>query len=121
MIDVNRFKEINDRFGHQTGDKALQTTAKLLAQEIRETDLVVRYGGDEFLVELLETNDETGRVKARIRAAVARRNETNKLIPFPVTFAIGESHWDPKQDRSVAETLAEADRRMYENKRKTAA
>ena len=117
MIDVNRFKEINDRFGHQIGDSVLRTTAKLLANEIRETDLVVRYGGDEFLIILLETNGETGLVKNRIRAAVTRRNQANELIPFPVTFAIGESHWTPRKGQSISETLAEADRRMYEDKR----
>jgi len=118
MIDVNRFKEINDRFGHQIGDSVLQTAARLLASAIRQTDLVVRYGGDEFLIVLLETDGETGLVKDRIRTAVARRNETNELIPFPVTFAIGESHWAPGQGRSIADALAEADRRMYEDKKR---
>jgi diguanylate cyclase (GGDEF)-like protein/PAS domain S-box-containing protein len=119
MIDVNRFKEINDRFGHQIGDAVLQAAAELLNDATRETDLVVRYGGDEFLVVLLETNGQTGLVKSRIHAAVAKRNETNELIPFPVTFAIGESYWTPTDDRSILEALAEADRRMYEDKHRT--
>jgi len=66
MIDVNRFKEINDRFGHQMGDKVLQTVADLLVAQVRKSDIVVRYGGDEFLIMLLETDGETEAVTERM-------------------------------------------------------
>jgi diguanylate cyclase (GGDEF)-like protein/PAS domain S-box-containing protein len=113
MIDVNRFKEINDRFGHQTGDKILRDVANLLKDAVRESDLVVRYGGDEFLIVLMEAAGECEMVKDRILAAVAKRNETNKLIPFPVTLSIGGAQWDPLDNLSIETVLAEADRRMY--------
>ncbi len=119
MIDVNRFKEINDRFGHQTGDRVLQMVAALLKDALRECDLVVRYGGDEFLAVLLETNGESELVKDRILAAVRARNGTDEVVPFPVTLSIGCAHWDPESERTVESVLSEADERMYAAKRQT--
>ena len=117
MIDVDGFKRINDRFGHQMGDKILQAVADLLVAQVRETDLVVRYGGDEFLVMLIETNGQAKTVKQRIQSAVAQRNKTNVLIPEPVTLSIGTAHWDPASAEPIEHILAEADRQMYEQKR----
>jgi diguanylate cyclase (GGDEF)-like protein/PAS domain S-box-containing protein len=117
MIDVNRFKEINDRFGHAMGDKVLQGVAEVLRHNVRDADILVRYGGDEFLVILPETDGETEVVKGRILAEVAKRNETNPLLEFPVTLAIGTVHWSPDSGQSVDQALEEADRKMYEDKR----
>ena len=117
MIDIDRFKEINDRFGHQTGDKVLQAVADLLVAQVRESDIVVRYGGDEFLIMLIETDGETDAVAERIHAAVAERNKTNELIPFAVTLSIGAAHWNPTSTEPIERVLAEADKRMYAAKR----
>jgi len=121
LIDVNRFKEINDRFGHAMGDKVLQAVADILQHNVRNSDIVARYGGDEFLIVLPETDGETDLVKKRILAEVALRNKTNPLQDFPVTLAIGSVHWSPDGETSMEEALAEADRLMYENKRSIAA
>jgi len=118
MIDVDRFKHINDTYGHQTGDRVLQAVAELLVEQVRDTDLVVRYGGDEFLVVLIETNGETQKIMERIQAAVAQRNQTNELVPFPVTLSIGSAHWSPELNQTAEQILAEADKRMYEEKRR---
>ena len=117
MIDVNRFKEINDRFGHQMGDRVLQAVASLLAEEVRATDVVVRYGGDEFLIIQPETDGETDTVRQRILERAARLNETNELVDFPLTLSVGTAFWDPQGDESVQDALGAADRRMYEDKR----
>ena len=117
LIDVNRFKEINDRFGHVMGDKVLQAVAIVIQNSVRVSDIVVRYGGDEFLVILPETNGETDLVKDRILAEVAQRNKTNPLLEFPVTLAIGSVHWSSQSGRAIEEVLAEADRLMYQDKR----
>ena len=117
MIDVNRFKEINDRFGHQMGDEVLKSVACLLKDAVRGSDLVIRYGGDEFLIVLMEPEGECQIVKERIAAAVEERNKTNELIQFPVTLAIGGAKWKPADTLPIEEVLADADRRMYAAKR----
>jgi len=117
MMDVNRFKEINDTFGHQMGDEVLKAVATLLQDAVRESDLVIRYGGDEFLIVLMETEGETGQIEDRIEAAFVRRNMTNELVEFPVTLAIGSANWHPADTQSIEEVLAEADRQMYIAKR----
>jgi diguanylate cyclase (GGDEF)-like protein/PAS domain S-box-containing protein len=118
MIDVDHFKEINDRYGHQKGDEVLHEVANLLQEQVRGSDVVVRFGGDEFLVLLVETNGETEEVKQRILEEIASRNKTNPVFDFAVTFSIGAAHWSPDDSQSVKEVLAEADKRMYEAKRK---
>jgi diguanylate cyclase (GGDEF)-like protein/PAS domain S-box-containing protein len=117
MIDIDRFKEINDTYGHQMGDKVLQAVAELLSDQVRENDLVVRYGGDEFLIVLPETDGELEVIRERIQQAVVRRNKENPLLDFPVTLSIGAAHWRPEDDLPIEQVLAKADERMYEEKR----
>jgi diguanylate cyclase (GGDEF)-like protein/PAS domain S-box-containing protein len=119
MIDVNRFKEINDRFGHGMGDKVLQAITAVIQHNIRDADILVRYGGDEFLVILPETNGESDLVRDRILAEVAGRNRTNPLLDFPVTLAIGSAHWSSGSGQTMEQVVAETDRLMYEDKRKS--
>jgi diguanylate cyclase (GGDEF)-like protein len=118
MIDVNRFKEINDRYGHQVGDEVLQAIASVLRKAVRESDIVVRYGGDEFLIILLETNGEADTVKHRIATTVTPYNKKKRWVDFPVTLSVGSAHWDPQSSQSVDEILNEADRQMYEEKKR---
>ena len=120
MLDIDRFKKINDRYGHQVGDEVLQKVAKLLEGQVRGSDIVVRYGGDEFLLLLIETNGETETVKQRIIEEVDQWNKANPMFDFPVTLSIGSAHWSPEDERPVEKILAEADRKMYEEKRRRA-
>ncbi|MBS3792802.1 sensor domain-containing diguanylate cyclase, partial [Candidatus Bipolaricaulota bacterium] len=119
MIDVNRFKEINDRYSHQTGDEVLKEVAKLLKDNIREVDTVVRYGGDEFLIMLPETDGESSYTVTRLREKLEEWNRNSDLLDFPLTLAIGSTHWSPEQDREVEKALKEVDEKMYEDKRES--
>ena len=71
MIDVNRFKQINDQYGHNTGDEVLIAIVKQLVNALRESDIVVHYGDDEFLAILPETNEYTEVAKDLITEAMA--------------------------------------------------
>ncbi len=120
MIDVNRFKEVNDRFGHAVGDKVLQLVGEVLSSSIRDTDYVVRYGGDEFLLLLLETNGEVQIVRDRIHETMSTQNPVNPLVDFPITLSIGVAHWMPDSNVSMEFILSQADKSMYVEKRKQA-
>jgi len=118
MVDVNRFKEINDRYSHLIGDKILQEVANLIKRNIREADTLVRYGGDEFLILLPQANEELNKVINRIRDELKKWNERNDLVGFPLTLAIGTFRWSPKEGREVKEAIKEADLEMYKDKQK---
>ncbi|MBS3788518.1 PAS domain S-box protein [Candidatus Bipolaricaulota bacterium] len=115
MLDVDRFKEVNDRYTHQTGDKVLQEVADMLEDNVRDADTVVRYGGDEFLIMMPETKKVESTVD-RIERELKRWNEESDLLDFPLTLAKGTSRWNPDQERDVEEALKEADKKMYEDK-----
>ena len=120
MIDIDRFKEVNDRFGHAAGDAVLQLVAEVLSSSIRGTDYVVRYGGDEFLLLLLETNGETQIVRDRIIKTMSSRAASNHLFDFPITLSIGIANWMPDTNVSIESVLSQADQAMYAEKRKLA-
>lgn len=117
MIDVNRFKETNDRYGHQVGDEVLTRVAAVMQRALRESDLVIRYGGDEFLVVLLESTESLDAAKCRLIAAVDTWNQTQSIVPFPVTLSVGTAQWHPQSELPIEAVLAQADRNMYAAKR----
>lgn len=116
MIDVDRFKEINDRYGHQSGDKVLKAVAEILQEELRSSDILVRYGGDEFLAILLETNSKAEEIKVRIQANV--NDGLKKMGEIPISLSIGTSHYNPKKPGTIEDALVAADQAMYEDKKR---
>lgn len=116
MADIDGFKSINDTFGHHVGDVVLRDVARLLAGSVRDIDTVVRYGGDEFLIVLVETDGEKDFVRERILAEVERRKIGQDILGFPVTISIGGSYLNPGEGSRLEEVLAEADRQMYQEK-----
>ncbi len=90
MIDIDDFKKINDTYGHQAGDKVLQSVAEGIVAVTRQTDMVFRYGGEEFLVILSKTDVEGSRVIAeRIRSFIANDESILNDTSAQVTISIG--------------------------------
>jgi diguanylate cyclase (GGDEF)-like protein len=119
MIDVDRFKEVNSRFGHLTGDFVLAEIAKILRRSVRGSDAVVRYGGDEFLVILADTSGPDARtVVDRIEAHVKDWNEQKHLESFDLTLSTGRCEW--MDGMTLDEALDKSDRAMYAEKATTA-
>ncbi|MEW5825503.1 MAG: sensor domain-containing diguanylate cyclase [Candidatus Bipolaricaulota bacterium] len=116
MVDIDRFKEINDQFGHATGDEILRRVATVLRRTVRDSDIVVRYGGDEFLILLVETDGESLTVKKRIQAAVERHLGSDSPIGTPVRVAIGAAHWSPDSEEAIESVIHRADCAMYADK-----
>lgn len=116
-VDIDRFKAVNDEFGHEAGDRVLASVGALLQKGIRTFDLAARLGGDEFGLLLPETNAaEAGVLLARLRAGLA---ETRTPAGAPVTFSIGAVTTVTAADMSFDALLARADALMYVVKKAT--
>lgn len=90
LIDVDRFKPLNDRHGHAAGDEALKEVSTRLREHLRAVDVVARYGGEEFLIVMAGAGEEEGgAVAERLRAAVADRPVMAGSLALPVTISIG--------------------------------
>jgi diguanylate cyclase (GGDEF)-like protein len=118
LLDVNRFKEVNDTFGHPAGDSVLRTLAERVLETIRETDLFCRFGGDEFALLLPQTDRDGAAVAAR-RISETLRNKPAELgsQQIPLSAGIGIGAWkpgDPEPD--MDRILAQADRDLYRKK-----
>lgn len=118
MIDMDRFKEINDSYGHQSGDEALEAVARLLLSAFREDDCICRFGGDEFLV-VADIDDENNLKKAvdRFRSRLEDFNAQNNF-PFKIELSIGYAVYEPERNLSGDEFISVVDKRMYEEKEK---
>lgn len=117
LVDIDRFKQINDRFGHENGDCALRQVAQELRTQAREEDIVARWGGEEFLVVILSCRDAKGAGVAaeRMRGAVADREIDLADAPaLAVTISIGVASVPPGGDLALA--IARADQAMYRAK-----
>lgn len=117
MIDLDRFKELNDTYGHLMGDKLLKLVADTITSCVRGSDIVGRYGGDEFVVILPDTKlDEARAVAEKLRAAV-RGHQAWDLSPdrLALSISVGVASC-PEDARSVNELLQVADRRLYAQK-----
>jgi len=115
MLDIDHFKKINDQHGHPVGDQVIVTVAQRLAATVRGTDVLGRYGGEEFAALLPDTGDDgSGILAERLRAAIGDRPIETDAGPLTVTVSVGVASRDT--DMSVAELLGRADRALYQAK-----
>ncbi|MHB8842897.1 MAG: sensor domain-containing diguanylate cyclase [Candidatus Aquicultor sp.] len=116
--DLDNLKGINDTFGHKEGDQVLVDTAQILKETFRESDIIARIGGDEFVV-LAMNNLETSAEKLinRFKQALNDHHFQTKC-PYTLSISLGMACFDPQNPCSIEALLAQADKLMYENKQK---
>jgi two-component system, cell cycle response regulator len=118
MVDLDHFKDINDTHGHLVGDEALREVARLLQGAVRTVDLVGRYGGEEFVIVLPETNPEGAVAFAeRLREKVAHHDFASEILPsLKITVSIGVAAFPAPTIDSVDDLFARSDEALYRAK-----
>lgn len=116
MVDVDQLKALNDRAGHAAGDAILRLVGRSASEVVRGYDLVARSGGDEFVVVLHDTGDESAhrtadRIQQRFGQLIRERPELGDM-----TISVGAATWEP--GRTTSELMTEADEEMYAAKRR---
>jgi diguanylate cyclase (GGDEF)-like protein len=118
MIDLDRFKRVNDTRGHLTGDDVLQQVSGLLRKEMRAVDVVARYGGEEFVVLLPETALPGATSFAeRVRESVAGHEFADEADPLSLTVSVGVATITGEEEGNPEELLARSDAALYRAKR----
>lgn len=118
MLDVDHFKKINDNFGHQQGDTALQALSHLLKDHLRQYDLAARFGGEEFALILPETGTEAAcMVAERIRQSILKMRLADFPAGFCMTASFGVATAPNQVLASPDDLIREADNALYNAKR----
>jgi diguanylate cyclase (GGDEF)-like protein len=120
LIDIDGFKKINDNFGHNEGDKALQISSKLLSDCLRYNDFIARFGGDEFFI-ILDTSKskDLDYIVHRIRENVANFNDTN-VKKYKIEFSMGYAVYDYNLEMNIEEFQKHLDLLMHKDKESVA-
>jgi len=120
MVDVNDFKQVNDRLGHAIGDLVLKDVAKALRRILRQSDILARFGGDEFIVALPETSLAQGELVAeKLRQVRINAPDSGRRGVLPVSLSVGISQLQfDQQDARAQDILEAADQSLYEWKRR---
>ncbi|UCG31337.1 MAG: GGDEF domain-containing protein [candidate division WOR-3 bacterium] len=115
FVDLDHFKEVNDTHGHRTGDEVLRAVAWLIQKACRKTDLVARYGGEEIVVVLPNTqSSDACKIAEEVRVIIEK--QTNKMLKIPITVSIGVATF-PGDASELHSILQRADQALYEAKR----
>ena len=118
VIDLNKFKPINDIYGHNIGDKVLVFFAELLTNSIRETDYLFRVGGDEFYLLLNNTNlEEATIVVKKLEEKILKSKFIYENIEIIISASFGVSQYKIDAN-NIEELIVKADAKMYENKKR---
>jgi diguanylate cyclase (GGDEF)-like protein len=117
FLDLNEFKPINDKFGHAEGDRALQQFASVLDDVGRDSDIVARMGGDEFVILLVDADKKAvDQVMKRFSQQIERCNE-QQALGYDITFSYGIVLFDPAKHVTINDLLSEGDALMYKRKK----
>jgi diguanylate cyclase (GGDEF)-like protein len=115
LIDIDHFKSINDQFGHARGDQVIVAVGEVLRANVRQRDLISRWGGEEFLVLMPEAPLNAARETAeRVRKAVAALVVRAELDATPVTITVGVATWRDRE--RIEDTIHRADKSLYAGK-----
>ena len=115
--DLDNLKEINDEFGHKEGDKAIAQMANLFQSILREVDIIIRMGGDEFLLIFPESSlKDISIINERFNKNLIKLNQTIKRA-YKIGFSMGISCYDPDNPQSSDELIRIADEKMYKEKK----
>ena len=117
FIDMDNLKWINDHHGHNEGDQALIDLANILKETFRESDIIARIGGDEFVV-LSESADENGEIIVTRLYENIEDHNAKRSRRYPLSISVGTTQFDPKYPISIDELLSKADALMYAQKRR---
>lgn len=112
FVDIDNLKPINDQLGHKNGDAAIKGTATILKTIFRDSDIVARIGGDEFLILSLGNSITLSQIKKRINTQISTMN-----LKFDLSMSIGSAIFNPKKPCSIEELISRADEEMYKNKK----
>jgi diguanylate cyclase (GGDEF)-like protein/PAS domain S-box-containing protein len=114
FFDIDKFKQINDVYGHSEGDRALMNTAQIISANLRDCDIVGRFGGDEFIV-LFQKADLTHEeiIKNKIKTGLEIFNKNN---PYNLCISMGFVEYDPAKSLTLQDLLLSADEKMYKDK-----
>lgn len=118
FADLDGLKVINDRYGHPEGDRALEETANILRETFRKTDIIARYGGDEFVILALEAREESSQTITERLAENLHAFNAHNLLPFLLDISIGIARFDGiVENHTLEDLIVEADARLYEVKK----
>jgi diguanylate cyclase (GGDEF)-like protein len=119
FCDVDNLKQINDSYGHREGDLALVRTADALEEAFRDSDILARLGGDEFAVLALEaSSQDEGPILRRLEKSLKKANANEPR--YDLSLSVGVARFDPKHAVALGVLMEQADRDMYDQKRKRA-
>lgn len=118
VIDVDHFKQVNDRLGHLVGDEVLRALGGLLKGRTRGDEMLARYGGEEFMLVLSEASQPDAiRIAEELRQLVAAVPFATTRGPVPVTISIGVAHYDGRSEITSQQLIDRADQKLYDAKR----
>jgi len=116
-VDMDELKVINDTCGHQAGDQAIRGAADMISRNFRDSDIIARIGGDEFVVFMVEYAPIDPDLLVRRLQDIMNIYNSQGTNPYTLSLSIGWSRYDPGNPASIEELMHQADANMYERKR----